>query len=75
MHPNIDKSTFRAGEYVGYCNGAQRIRRGGKGWETYALGSQSGVFTYATEQTLHELGGKLAWIASNTPWIDHKTGA
>lgn len=66
MHPNIDKSAFRKGEYVGYCNGAQRIRKGGQGYETYSLGSQSGAFTYATAQTLFELGGKLAHIASNT---------
>lgn len=75
MHPNIEKSSFRRGEYVGYCNGAQRIRRGGKGWQTYSLGSQAGTFVYATAETLHELGGKLAHIAANTPWIDHKTGA
>lgn len=75
MHPNIDKSSFRRGEYVGYCNGAQRIRRGGRGWETYALGSTAGTFTYATAETLLELGGQLAHIAANTPWNDHKTGA
>lgn len=74
MHPNIDKSSFRRGEYVGYCNGAQRIRRGGQGWETYRLGSSAGAFTYATAGTLFELGGKLSHIASNTPWNNHKTG-
>ncbi len=66
MHPNIEKSAFRCGEYIGYCNGAQRIRKGGQGWETYALGPSSGVFTYATAGTLFELGRKLAHIASNT---------
>ena len=66
MHPNIEKSAFRKGEYIGYCNGVQRIRKGGQGYETYALGSSTGVATYATAQTLFELGGKLAHIASNT---------
>lgn len=74
MHPNIEKSATRKGEFIGHCNGAQRIRRGGLGYETYALGSSAGVFTYATASTLFELGGKLAWIASNTPWNDHRTG-
>ena len=73
-HPNIDKSAFRRGEYVGYCNGAQRIRKGGQGWETYSLGSSAGVATYATAATLFELGGKLAHIAANTTWNNHKTG-
>lgn len=71
MHTNIDKSGFRKGEYVGYCNGAQRIRRGGLGWETYALGSSAGAFTYATAETLFQLGRKLAHIAANTPWNAH----
>ena len=74
MHHNIEKSGFRHGEYIGYCNGAQRIRRGGQGWETYSLGSSAGQFTYATADTLYQLGGKLAYIASNTPWNNHKTG-
>lgn len=59
---NIDKSAFRRGEYVGYCNGAQRIRRGGEGWRTYALGSSAGKFVDATAPTLMELGAKLAKI-------------
>ena len=72
MHPNIEKSRFRAGEFVGYCNGAQRIRRGGRGWQTYCLGSSDGVFVSASARTLFELGGQLAYIASNTPWNEHK---
>ena len=74
MHPNISKSSFRHGEYIGYCNGAQRIRKGGQGYETYALGSSAGAFTYATAGTLFELGGKLAHIASNTR-ADRAAGA
>jgi hypothetical protein len=75
MHYNIEISASREGEYVGYCNGVQRIRKGGMGWETYALGSSSGTFVYATAETLVQLGGKLEHIKANTPWIDHKTGA
>ena len=29
---NIEKSGLRKGEYVGYCNGANRITRFGSGW-------------------------------------------
>ena len=65
LHSRIDKSATRKGEYVGYCNGAQRIRRGGRGWETYALGSSSGIYTYATAPTLYQLGGILGYIADN----------
>ena len=67
MHQNIEKSAFRRGEYVGYCQGCQRIRRGGKGWETYALGSSVGTFVYATAETLFQLGGTLAHIQANDP--------
>lgn len=56
---NISKSAFRKGEYVGHCNGAQRIRRGGEGWVTYALGSSAGTFTPATAPTLEALSAKL----------------
>jgi hypothetical protein len=56
---NIDKSAFRKGEYVGHCQGTQRIRRGGQGWQTYALGSTSGHFIYASAPTLKELSDKL----------------
>lgn len=34
MHERIEKSGFRAGEYVGYCDGAWRIRQVSNGlWE------------------------------------------
>jgi hypothetical protein len=67
MHHRIEKSATRKGEYVGYCNGAQRIRRGGKGWTTYALGSSAGTYTYATAETLYQLGGQLDYVAKNDP--------
>jgi hypothetical protein len=30
--PNIERSAFRRGEYVGYANGVWRISRGPRGW-------------------------------------------
>lgn len=69
MPPNIEKSAFRKGEYVGYCNGAQRIRRTGKGWQTYALGSSKGVFVPAYGRTLAELGDKLAAVKTTVSWF------
>ena len=62
MHPRIKKSAFRKGEYIGYCNGAQRIRKGGQGWQTYALGSTAGTFIAATAPTLRQLGDRLCII-------------
>lgn len=59
---NIEKSAFRKGEYVGYCNGAQRIRRGGEGWVTNGLCSSQGEAVFAQARTLMELGEKLAKI-------------
>lgn len=55
---NIDKSQ-RRGEYIGYCNGAQRIRKECGYWVTYGLGSAQGKQVYASGKTLRELGDKL----------------
>lgn len=74
MHHRIEKAVYRKGEYIGYCNGAQRIRVGGQGWETYALGSTSGTFTYATAPTLDKLGAKLDHIKAHTRRLNpHET--
>ena len=62
-HPAIEKSATRKGEYVGYCDGVQRIRRDGAGWQTYALGSNIGTFHAVYASTLYELGQKLDAIA------------
>ena len=62
--PNIDKSAFHPGEYVGHCNGAQRIRRDGNGWCTYALGSSQGTFIYARALTLTQLSERLSLLAN-----------
>lgn len=55
---NIEKSRFRSGEYVGYPGafGSIRIRKGGKGWETYGHDFSYG---YRTARTLMELGGLI----------------
>lgn len=64
---NIDKSLSRKGEYIGYCKGAQRIRRGGPGWITCGLASMHGETVIANGRTLAELGRKLE--ALNTPGV------
>lgn len=62
---NIDRSGFKRGEYVVYAKAGvtsytMRVRRGGKGWETYYhepnARQAGGVFTYMTARTLAELG-------------------
>jgi hypothetical protein len=55
----IEKSAIRKGEYVAYIHGAQRIRRDGRAWVTYTLGSTYGVFIYAFGSTLAELVAML----------------
>lgn len=59
LHHNIAKSAFRHGEYIGYCNGAQKIRRGGLGWQTYGLASSEGTAIFVSDRTLSGLGKKL----------------
>lgn len=59
LPPSIEKSTTRKGEYVAYIHGAQRIRRDGEKWNTYALGSTDGVFIHAHGSTLAELAAML----------------
>lgn len=57
----IEKSGFRAGEYVGYSDsGAWRIKRGGRGWEAY---KQAGA-GYLTARTLRDLNKSLAGPAA-----------
>lgn len=55
----IEKSAIRKGEYVAYIHGAQRIRRDGGTWTTYALGSTDGVFIHAHGSTLAKLAAML----------------
>lgn len=55
----IEKSATRKGEFVAYVHGAQRIRRDGGTWTTYALGSTDGVFIHAHGSTLAKLAAML----------------
>lgn len=48
---NIEKSAFRRGEYVGYCQGAWRIRRSSDYW--VAIRQSDGATK--TEKTLDSL--------------------
>jgi hypothetical protein len=68
MPHNMDRSGFRAGEYVVYATAGKtsytmRVRRGGRGWETYyhepLARAAGGVFTYATERTLAALAARF----------------
>ena len=61
---NIEKSCHRRGEYIGFCGGAQRIRREGNVWNTYALGSAAGTFHYSAAFTLADLGRQLEAISA-----------
>ena len=60
----IEKSPFRKGEYIGYCGGAQRIRREGNGWQCYSLASQMGRAVYVSAPTLEALNAKLEILAN-----------
>ena len=59
----IEKATWRKGEYVGYCQGAQRIVRGGEGWRTDGLRSMDGKAISVTAPTLEALNAKFDKIA------------
>lgn len=70
--PNIERSGFRAGQYVGYTKAGKtsylmRIRRGGRGWETYynepLAKAAGGCFSYVTARTLKEMSDKLTAMA------------
>lgn len=63
--PYIEKSAFRRGEYVAYVNGAQRIRKTASGWETYALGSQSGQFVRMIGPTLASIDAQCAKLTAS----------
>lgn len=71
-YPNIERSGFRAGEYVGYAQAGRtaysmRIRRG---WETYyhepLAKAAGGCFTYVTAATLRAMSGKLAAMGAES---------
>lgn len=51
--------SIRRGEYIGHCNGAQRILRDGSRWRTAGLRSQVGAPVFLSARTLNELDGML----------------
>lgn len=59
---NVEKSTFRKGEYVGYANGVWRIRkRAGGAWR----GDKDGASVYGA--TLADISSELDAVdAANT---------
>jgi len=61
---NIERSAFRKGEYVGYCNGAQRIIKSGQQWVCNGLVSSAGTRMYASAATLEELSKILDGLES-----------
>ena len=61
---NIERSAFRKGEYVGYCNGAQRIIKSGQQWVCNGLVSSAGTRMYASAATLEELSEILDGLES-----------
>ena len=59
-YQHIERSAFRRGEYVAYFRGCQRVRRSLGGWETYALGSQSGEFVRISAPTLAAMDARIS---------------
>jgi hypothetical protein len=55
--PNIDKSAFRRGEYVGYSSGIWRIKRDGPVWNAT---KRDAPFSILSASTLRELSEELA---------------
>lgn len=56
MHERIEKSGFRPGEYVGYCDGAWRIKKSGDLWEAR---KQTGKPDFFRARTLDGIGKGL----------------
>jgi hypothetical protein len=55
MHQRIEKSGFRPGEYVGYCDGAWKIRRSGQLWQASKIDGKD----YFRARTLDAIGNGL----------------
>lgn len=62
--PNIDRSAFRRGEYVGYADGVWKIRRTGSGgW--YAANRDNPDAAQISGKTLAEISRRLQEIAES----------
>jgi hypothetical protein len=55
MHQRIEKSGFRPGEYVGYCDGAWKIRKAGNLWQASKIDGKD----FFRARTLDGIGAGL----------------
>lgn len=62
-YPNIDKSAFKRGEYVGYADGVWRIAKYGKG---YRAAHRENKYPVIIQDTLKEISARLDAIASES---------
>jgi len=58
--PNIDKSAFRRGEYVGYADGVWRITR--RDQTAWVARHREGKHPAIVERTLADISGQLGII-------------
>lgn len=64
--PNIDKSYFKVGEYVGYALGVWRIFKQDRVWKAVKQGNvEVGEIGCLKGTTLKELSSKLEFAAKN----------
>ncbi len=56
-YPNIEKSAFKKGEYVGYADGVWRVMRWDRGWRAFCRLHADHVSLYA--DTLGEMSKLL----------------
>lgn len=72
--PNIEKSGFRRGEYVGYAGGRIfRVLPTTSGWQTY--GQRNGATPYYfSVRTLAELSAKLSALPDLAYIPSHEIG-
>ena len=56
-YPNIEKSGFRRGEYIGYADGVWRIFRWGTGWRAFCRLHADHINLYA--DTLRDMSALL----------------
>lgn len=69
--PNIERSGFHRGQYVGYANGPWHIRRDGTIWRATRR-TNTAPLDILTARTLTELSGKLTDYASKANPLDYR---
>jgi len=70
-YPNIDKSAFRRGEYVGYANGNWIIRSTGNGWR--AIHRDNRAAPFITGETLGEISQQLEAYALSAAKLERRS--